>query len=112
MEGLLSLEKKVQKGEIVITSTDKSSRFALLTKEQYLSSGNVHTDKDEKISWDRVKYIQSQVNSHMWWLSNIVGYCKKTDPKRMNNNIQGSIMEIPEMVLLVKNHKLWNYESH
>ena len=109
--GLDSLKKKIRSGNIIITSTDKSSRFALLRKEQYLRSGKVHTDKDERISWDRVKYIQNQVNAHMWWMSNIVGYCKNSDPKRMNNNIQGSTMEIPEMILLLKDHKGWKFES-
>ena len=48
----------------------------------------------------------------MWWLSNIVGYAHDTDKKRMNNNIQGTSMEVPEMVLLVKDHKEWDSSSN
>ena len=97
--------------ELVITSTDKSSRFSIMSREQYLKAGYEHTKKDREISWDMVKYLQSQVNGHMWWLSNIVGYAHDTDKKRMNNNIQGTSMEVPEMVLLVKDHKEWDSSS-
>ena len=47
----------------------------------------------------------------MWWLSAIVGYSKDTDQKRMNRNIQGSTVEVPEMVLLIKDHKPWSPDS-
>ena len=30
------------------------------------------------------------------------------DPKRMNRNILGSTVEVPDMVLLIKDHKLWS----
>ena len=45
--GLKSLCQRVKSGELIITSTDKSSRFAVLNKDQYLKSGFVHTDKDQ-----------------------------------------------------------------
>ena len=35
VEGVQSLSEKVKNGEIFITSTDKSSRFALLNRKQY-----------------------------------------------------------------------------
>ena len=108
---LTDIKRKIKNGELYITSTDKSSRFAILNREQYLQAGNVHTSKDKKIGWNHVKYLQSQVNAHMWWLAKIVGYSKDTNPARMNRNIQGSSMEVPEMVLLVKDHKCWNPES-
>jgi len=110
--GYKSLIKRVRNKELVITSTDKSSRFSIMSREQYLKAGYGHTKKDREISWDMVKYLQSQVNGHMWWLSNIVGYAHDTDKKRMNNNIQGTSMEVPEMVLLVKDHKEWDSSSN
>ena len=82
-----------------------------MNTEQYLQAGRVHTEKDKKIDWDTVKYLQSQVNAHMWWLTNVVGYCKDTNQARMNRNLQGATMEIPDMVLLVKDHKRWSPDS-
>ena len=108
---LKSIKERIKTGEICITSTDKSSRFALLTKEQYLKAGSEHTKKDKKISWDKVKYLQTQVNAHMWWLSKIVGYSKDKNEARMSRNIQGVNMEVPQLILLVKDHKQWCPES-
>ena len=110
-EALKSLSKRIKDGEIYITSTDKSSRFALLNCEQYLAAGEAHTSKDIEISWDQVKYLQSQTNSHMWWLSRIVKYCKDGDEDRMNKNISSSSVEVPEMVILIKDHKHWTPEK-
>ena len=95
----------------MITSTDKSSRFAVLSREQYLKSGTVHTSKDERVTWSHIKYIQNQVNSHVWWLSRILGYSKMTDETRMLKNVSDSGFEVPEMAILVKDHKKWNPES-
>ena len=41
----------------------------------------------------------------MWWLSHIVKYGKDKDESRINRNIQGTSLEVPDMVLLVKDHK-------
>ena len=106
-----SLKKRIKSGEIIISQTDKSSRFAVLTYKQYIQSGEVHTRKDEKITWKDVKYLQGQVNSHVWWISHILGNALKTDQKRMLRNIQPTTMEIPEMVLLFKDHKGWSETS-
>ena len=35
LSGLKSLKKRVRDGNLVVASTDKSKRFALLTKDQY-----------------------------------------------------------------------------
>lgn len=111
IEGVNSLQKRIKSGEIIITSTDKSSRFALLNKDQYLKSGHVHTSRDKIINWSDIRYLQSQVSSHMWWLSRIIGYSKDTGQQRMNRNILGSTVEVSEMVLLVKDHKEWSPTS-
>ena len=98
--------------EIVITSTDKSGRIAVLTKDQFIEAGEVHTAKDQQIGWNDIKYLQGQINSHTWWISGIVGNSSETDPARMNRNIKGSGYQIPEMSLLVKDHKPWQEISN
>ena len=76
-----------------------------------MDSGKVHTAKDQEIGWKQVKYIQSQINNHVWWITNIVGYANKTDFLRMMRNVQNHCLEVPEMALLVKDHKLWSPDS-
>ena len=64
--GLNSLLKRLKKNEIKITLTDKSGIFAILTHDQYLKSGQIHTSKDENIGWKEVNYLRNQVNNHMF----------------------------------------------
>ena len=108
---LKSLKDKIKQGDLIVCQTDKSSRFAALTRHQYMTSGLVHTSKDEEISWKKVRYLQSQVNNHVWWLSKIVGYANETDPARMMKNIQNHSLEVPEMALLIKDHKSHDPDS-
>ena len=61
--------------------------MAVVTREQYIKSGEVHTSKDEKMDWSKVQYMQNQVNAHTCWLSKIVGNGVNTDPARMARNI-------------------------
>ena len=109
--GLKSLKKRIANGEIVISQTDKSGRFAVLSLKQYLDSGRIHTDKDEEIDWQKVNYLQGQVNNHVWWISRILGNALKTDQQKMGKNMQATSLEIPDMILLLKDHKQWSEDS-
>ena len=52
--GMLSLQERVKRKEIIITETDKSGKFAVLNYDQYLSSGLKHTKNDCEIDWNEV----------------------------------------------------------
>ena len=65
--GLKSLKKRVADGDIVICQTDKSGKFCVLTREQYLEAGKVHVDKDRKVDLEEQKEIERAVNGHMRW---------------------------------------------
>ena len=112
MRGFKSLMKRVSDGELILTTTDKSSRMAVLTKEEYMRSGEVHTSKDTEISWKDISYLQSQINNHTWWASKVVGNCKDTDPERMGKNIMEHGYQVPELFLLIKDHKKWREEDN
>ena len=49
-KGLRSLKKRVAAGELIICQTDKSGRFCVLTRQQYLEAGWTHTEKDRRIT--------------------------------------------------------------
>ena len=110
--GLRSLCKRVKNKEIMIVPTDKSGRFAVMTFKQYMDSGFKHTNKDEKLDWDRVKYMKNQINNHMAWVSNIISYADDTDKDRMHKNLTVPDLELPEMNILVKDHKTWTPNSN
>ena len=56
-EGLKSLKRRVKEGEIIITETDNSKHFSVLTREQYIQSGREHTEKDIRITDDQIHTV-------------------------------------------------------
>ena len=92
-DAMISLKKKMKAGALIISQTDKSSRFAVMTKEQYLESGRVHTQKDKKILWKDVSHLQTQVNNHVWWVTQAIQYSGNKDPKRMMRNVMNHSLE-------------------
>ena len=63
-----NIQKKVKNGEYVVCQTDKSGRFAVLTRQQYLDAGREHTMKDEEIDIHENADIEKTLNGHLkWW---------------------------------------------
>ena len=107
-----SLKKRVENGELVVTETDKSKRFCLLTREQYLESGKKHVQKDVEIQPHDLLQIQSNVNTHCEWLSQIFNVGANWEQsERAGNNFIDKSESVAPMYLLVKDHKGWS-ESH
>ena len=48
IKAMKTLKDRIKEGELIVSQTDKSSRFAVLSKQQYLESGKVHTSKDKE----------------------------------------------------------------
>ena len=48
------IQQRINNGEILITYTDKDSRIAVCTPEQYKEAANVHISKDTEIEWSEV----------------------------------------------------------
>ena len=110
--GLTSLKKRVKEGSIVVADTDKSKRFCLLTREQYLQSGTQHTSKDLEIEPERVKRVQNYVNDHVNWLKACtnIGINWQHDD-RMSRNLRDKGEQVCQMTLLLKDHKGWEETS-
>ena len=82
-----------------------------MSTEQYLQAGKEHTSKDTEISWKEVNYLQNQINNNVWWLCEILGYSKDKDLDRMKENLIDHGLEVPQMRVLIKDHKNWSFES-
>ena len=110
--GLKSLKKRVQNEEIVITETDKSKRFCILKKSQYVQSGSKHTQKDVKVSHEQVKTMQNLVNDHSGWLRKIFNLgAEWNHEERLASSMTDRGEVVAPLYLLVKDHKGWSYES-
>ena len=53
--GKLSLRKKIKKGEITVSLTDKSQKLVVTTPEIYKKAALIHTHDDIEIEWKEVK---------------------------------------------------------
>ena len=60
LEGLDNLTKRINKRELLVLKTDKSSRFAITTEEEYLKMGEAHIKNDKKITRDEL--IETELN--------------------------------------------------
>ena len=108
MRGLKSLLRKVKEGLIVILQTDKSGKFAVMSVEDYLAAGKVHTDKDECVGEDFVRETQRILNGHCSLLMKIFNtgsnwsHESRHREARLNKSCQ-----VPILKLLFKDHKSW-----
>ena len=107
--GMKSLQERVKKGELVVTETDKSRRFCVLKRSQYIEAGAKHVNKDKKISHDQLHVVQKLVNDHSKWLRKIFNigseWCQE-------DRVAASMVDKGEVVsplyLLIKDHKGWS----
>ena len=57
--------KRVEVKEIVIYSTDKSSRMAVASLESYERQEGAHTRRDRVVNWEDVRKAQRTIKQHM-----------------------------------------------
>ena len=111
-DGLKSLRKRVKDGEIMITETDKSKRFSVLTREQYIDSGKKHTEKDILVNKEQIHKVQKYVNDHCDWMREIFmcgtnwNHCE-----RVAGSMDDNSEAVAPLYLLIKDHKGWKEED-
>ena len=105
-KGLKSLQQRVASGELIVTETDKSKRFCIMTREQYVKSGEKHTSKDVIVGPDQFKKVQKCVNSHCEWLSQIFKCGENWQHNdRIVNSMSYESEAVAPLYLLIKDHK-------
>ena len=108
--GLKSFCNRLKAGEIVVASSDKSNRFVVLEKSQYIQSGTKHTANDQVIRDNEIVKIQTILNSHTSWLTDIFKMSSRwRQGDRMHKNITEKGEQTCPMICLIKDHKGWEY---
>ena len=106
------LQKGVESGELIITETDKSGKFCVLRRDQYLQSGAKHTSGDLEVEWEQVQSIQKAVNDHCKWIRRIFGFGVNWNHEdRFSSNMSDRWEIVAPLYLLVKDHKGWRVGS-
>ena len=109
--GLKTLKKRVGEGEIVVCSTDKSSRFAVMTMEEYILAGQKHVGKDREVDMEFVGDNEKIINGHISMLLKtfMVGATWSHEGRHRATKINNGLAVSP-MYLLYKDHKNWTVE--
>ena len=106
--GLKSLKKRIQDSEIVVLPTDKSGRFAIITRKTYERAGEKHTSKDKEVSFEDIRETQKEINGNIsmlikfFKLGNVWNQTDRVRETMINKNLV-----LCPMYLLYKDHKGW-----
>ena len=107
--GLKSLKKRVEEGEVVVMTTDKTSNFAVLGRERYIEAGLSHTGGDRVVTWEDMKSAQREVNGHISMLIKVFKIGKNwSHGERIRESMLGDSRETCPIHLLYKDHKGWD----
>ena len=58
-----SIQKRIERGEIIVIPTDKSGKLAVMPLSFYEELGEVHTRKDKEITEKEVTTIQKDLKT-------------------------------------------------
>ena len=106
--GLKSLKKRVEDGQIVVLTTDKTGNFSVMGWDRYLEAGLSHTGDDEEVGMDVLKTAQREINVHVSMLIKIFKIGKNwSQGDRIRETMMEESMETCPFHLLYKDHKGW-----
>ena len=100
--------KRIESGEIIVTSTDKSGKLVVMPLKMYEEMGKVHTNKDREIHEYEVKRIQQELNKHARLILKIFGVGDQHGGRnvdRITSAFTTNAEDVPLLSLLVKDHK-------
>ena len=110
--GLKSLKKRVAEGSLIVCQTDKSSRFAIMSQEEYLAAGQKHVAKDEEVSLEFLLKNQSRLNGHVsMLLKTFNAGADWNHQARLRATKLTHSLSIAPLYLLYKDHKGWTVEA-
>jgi hypothetical protein len=96
---------RVKNEEIIIGTTDKSGKFAVMKPEHYLKAAEVHL-KDKEIQWNDVPKIEEEMNCHSRQMLRIfrMGSIHNQED-RIRKAYQVKDSRPGEVTFLIKDHK-------
>ena len=107
-EGLEEIEEYKKTYNVVISTTDKSGKYTLNSRDSYKAQGDKHVSGDKEISWDDVTTIQNEVICHSKALCNVFKISNQWGEKeeaRTRRAMAEKSTIIPQMVITQKDHK-------
>ena len=105
-EGLKSLQKRIKEGDLIILKTDKSSKFTVTNRQEYLKMGQEHVNKDKMVNRQEIIETEETINGHSRAWAHIWG-CGK-DHKHFDRIMTSKVTHsenVANLYLMHKDHK-------
>ena len=107
-EGKFSLQNRVKSGEIVVTNTDKSGKFAVLSSEEYKKACRVHIT-DKEVEWKQVEETETLLNRHSLQIVKALNMGTKHGKDGQQTRVHKAYTSIDAkpgpLFVLIKDHK-------
>ena len=106
LNAIKSIKEKMKKEDLVCFETDKTGKFALDRRDNYVRKMEKHVKNDDIISMKEVKKIEKNLNEHAEHLVKITnaGF-NSGQTKRIRSNLKTIDNEIPILSGTHKDHK-------
>ena len=104
--GLKSLQKRMKENDLVILKTDKSSKFAVTNKQEYIQMGQEHVAKDKMINRQELIETEETINGHTRAWTHIWGSGKNHNhfDRILSSKVTHS-ENVANLYLMFKDHK-------
>ena len=106
--GRVKLSKRVAKGELHISSSDKGKRVVVMPLEMYEKVTERHTTKDKIVDWNHLRESQKTITSHARALAKVFRIGAALGPRnqaRCHNNCTTWAQDPPTLRCVAKTHK-------
>ena len=109
LKGMKSLKTRIKDAELVVVPTDKTGKFAVMSRETYEVSGGKHTRGDILAGWNKLEESQKEINGHVSMMVKCFNIGKSwSQVDRVRETVLGNGLTVCPVTLLYKDHKGWN----
>ena len=107
VKAIKNLKMKMKNENLVCVETDKTGKFALDTKENYIAKLQKHIENDEVITSKEVRKLENKLNEHAEHIARITMAGENTgQTKRIKGNLKVKDNQIPILHGTSKDHKV------
>ena len=105
-KGVKSLKSRIEKDEIVVLKTDKSSKLTVMNKEEYRETGEKLREKDRKVDREEIVKREKTLNEHSEFWSRMTRAGENMEHnKRIINSRTSKSNNTANLYYLHKDHK-------
>ena len=105
-KGMKSLKRRIENDEIVVINTDKSSKLAVMKKEEYKEMGEGTRMKDRKIGREELIQREKTLNEHTEFWTQMTNAGENFDhDRRISKSRTSKSNNTASLYLMYKDHK-------